>query len=437
MRFREVLLVILLIAAGLILYQVKTGRWDLNIHWDEDFFFLGSEYVYEETAIIDAPLPSHIEVSNTHGRVEIEGTETETAHLTFVKRIWRKNEDDARAIADRLRYLAERGDDTLRLSTNRAEFTKRNFETEFILKIPNSMTVTVSNSYGSVKLTSVAEASVENKHGRVFLYRTQGPASIENSYGDVEVEDIGAECLIVNKHADVEALGVSGDLRIENRYGLIKVEDAAHKVEIQAESAEVRARRIEGDLEISTSYEDITLTDVGPTRIRARHSPVDADGVAGDLDIETSYEHVLAIDVTGNFAVKGKSVSVAARNIKGREVFVDTSYEKVDIADFAAETSINVESGSIVLSPASLDFPMTVQNRHANITFFWPPGEEAPLEARSKGGSIRWELAREPSLNQTNGTALLQAFVGRTDKPQILLTSDYGDILIKEPPREF
>jgi hypothetical protein len=60
MRFREVFLVVVLIVAGLVLYQYKTGHWnfDWNWGWSEDFGFVGKEVTAEETRTIEAPLPA-------------------------------------------------------------------------------------------------------------------------------------------------------------------------------------------------------------------------------------------------------------------------------------------------------------------------------------------------------------------------------------------
>ena len=60
MKFREVVLVVVLILAGLVVYQVQTGHWnlDFNWDWDDDFGFVGREFTAEETRTIEAPLPA-------------------------------------------------------------------------------------------------------------------------------------------------------------------------------------------------------------------------------------------------------------------------------------------------------------------------------------------------------------------------------------------
>jgi hypothetical protein len=437
MKFKEVLLLILLIIAGLVIYQIQTGHWDLQIDWDDDFIRLGREYTYEVTEVFESPFPARLEIANSHGWVVVEGTDEEVARLTFKKKIWRKDEASAREIADRLTYNVERTGDFLYLSTNRAEFRKRNFETGFILSVPRGTAVLVENSYGYVNVSDVREALVKNRHGKVSLARVEGDCTIENSYEDVVIENAGGFCDITTKHADIQVYSISDGLRIENRYGNIRLEDVGQSAEIYAEHCEIRGRRIQGDLDLETSYERIDLVDVGPARIRARHSPVDVDEVRGNLDIQTSYEAVRATNVHGNLSVTGRTVGVTAWNIGGDDIVIDTSYRKVNLSEFEASTRIALRNGDLILKPKALRFPINVQSEYADIHFFWPDGEEAPFEARSKGGNIHWGLGETPDVSQANGISLVKAFQERTDRGQIILTTTYSDITIEEYSPDF
>ncbi|MCK7481473.1 MAG: DUF5668 domain-containing protein [Candidatus Moduliflexus flocculans] len=69
MKFREIFLVVVLVLAGVVLYQFKTGpleprRHQLGRRLSASF---GQEFTDEETRTIDAPLPPAIEIVNGHG----------------------------------------------------------------------------------------------------------------------------------------------------------------------------------------------------------------------------------------------------------------------------------------------------------------------------------------------------------------------------------
>jgi DUF4097 and DUF4098 domain-containing protein YvlB len=432
MKFREVLLVIVLLLAGVAVYQAQTGRWDLHFGWDDEFFGLGKEYAFEETKIIEGPLPAALEVTNLHGWVEIRGGDQESVQLTFKKRIWRRDETKAREIADRLHYILNQTGDRLSFSTNREEFTRRNFETGFILVVPRRMAVTVSNSYGTVTLDGLKEAAVRNRHGRVSASRIEGGCTLDSTYDDIEASNILADCRILGGHADVKVYSASGDLRIETTYGEVRFEDVGGKAEVVAHHTSVDGRRVKGPVSVETSYERISLTDVGPARVRAHHASVEAADVRGDLDVRTSYEPVKARNVQGSLLVSGHNAEVTASGVHGEEISVTTTHENVDLSDFSAGLKISLRHGKLSLTPSSLRLPMDVRCEYVDIDFYWPAGETSPLEAESRGGSVKWGLPGKPALEKTNGTSVVKAFQENTGKPGVFLATTYGDIRIEE-----
>jgi hypothetical protein len=437
MRFREVVLVIILILAGLVVYQVQTGHWNLDINWGEDFIGFGREFTYEETRTIDAPLPPVIEVANGQGWVEIRGGDQETIQLTFKKVIWRKAEEEAGDIAGRLKYGLTTASDRLVLDTNRNEFRKKNFETGFILTVPRTMTVRVSNGYGVVRIEGVKEASVRNRHGEVFASDIGGPCTLETSYEDLEAQNIQGECRLTNSHADVRAITIAGDLWVETSYARIRVEDAGQKAELRGSNVNVDARRIKGSVLVETSYEKVFLSDVGPATVTARNTAVTAEKIRGDLDVRTSYEEVRALDVRGNFLVDAHNASVSAAGIGGSEISVKTSYDNIDLSEFSAEVTVVCRNGNVTLKPLDLKHGMDVRNEYGTIELAWPSGETSRFEAQSRGGSIAWGLSEKPDVEQSNGVSLIKAFTANAGGPLVYLSTTYDNIRVEAASRRF
>jgi len=435
MRFREVLLVLALLAVGFVIYQAQTGKWDLSFGWEDDVFDWGRSYTFEETQTIQAPLPSALEIVNSHGWVEVRGADQETVQLTFQKKVWRRDEAEARAVAEKVHFKVNRTADRLSLTTNRDEFSRRNFETGFILTVPRGLAVTVANSYGPAKVETVREADVQNRHGAISVNGVAGRCRLEGSYEDLEAANLKADCRVIGSHANVKVLSVEGDLVAESTYGEIRFEDINGKAEITGSHAAVEGRRVRGPVTVDTSYEKVSLADVGAARVRARHASVETVGVHGDLDVQTTYDPVRARNIEGNVTVSGNNVEVSASTIKGREIFVETSNESVDLADFSARVRVSVHHGNVTLRPLDLKFPLEVRGEYANIDLDWPAGETSPFEAQSRGGSVHWGLATRPALEKTNGTSIVKAFVENAGKPGVNLATTYGDIRVEERGR--
>jgi DUF4097 and DUF4098 domain-containing protein YvlB len=444
MKFKEVLLVVVLILAGLVLFQFKTGKWnldDVGWNWGDDFFdtgfIVGREYAVEETRTVEAPLPPAIEIDNGRGWVEVRGADRDDIQLTFKKVVWRRQEAEAMDLAGRLKYELTTTADKLVLKTNRDEFRRKDFETGFVLTVPRAMAVRVTNAYGVVRVDGIKEATVLNRHGELYATNVDGPCVLETSYEDLDVQNIKGECRLVNSHADVRAVSVTGGLRIETSYARIRVEDVGGGADLRGSNVDIDARRVAGAVTVETSYEKVALADVGPAVVTGNNMSVFAETVRGDLEVRTSYEPVRVRGVQGNFTVEAHNASVEAAGVAGSAISVSTSYEPVVLTDFSAELKVSCRNGGVTLQPLDLKHGMDVRNEYGTIDLSWPSGEVARLEARSKGGSVSWGLTEKPDVDQTNGESLLKAFSASAGAPLITLSTTYDSIRIKEGTRKF
>jgi hypothetical protein len=438
MRFREVLLVVVLILAGFAFFQFKTGKWDFDDwSWNDDFGFVGREYTEEETRTIGSPLPPVLEIVNGRGWVEVRGTDQADVQMTFKKIVWRRTEEEAKDVAGQVKYTSTATADRLTLATNRDEFRKKNFETGFILTVPKAMAVHVTNGYGVVRVEGIRETTVRNRHGELFVTDIDGPCTLETSYEDAEVQKVRGECRVTNSHGDVRAVSVTGDLRIETSYARIRVEDAGGTAELRGTNVDVDARRVAGAVSVDTSYEKVFLADVGPAVVTGNNMAVAAENVRGDLEVHTSYELVRAADVQGSLLVDAHNAAVSATRVGGDSISVKTSYENVALTGFAAEVTVVSRNGRVSLEPLDLKRGMDVRNEYGAIDLVWPDGETARLEARSKGGSVSWGLEKRPDVDETNGVSLVKAFSANAAAPLIYLSTAYDDIRIERGSRRF
>jgi DUF4097 and DUF4098 domain-containing protein YvlB len=428
-----------LILGGLVLYQVKTGHWswDMNWSWGGDFGFGGQEVTAEETRKIEAPLPAAIEIQNGQGRVEVRGGDQDFAQLTFKKVVWRRNKEEAQKIADQIKYTMTTSAGKLALATNRNEFRRKNFETVFVLTVPRAMVVDITNAYGPVRVEGVRGATVHNRNGEVYASNVDGPCVLETSYDDLEARDVKGPCRIVNKNGDVLAASVAGDLSVETTYARIRVEDIGGKADLRASNTSVEAMRVTGAVTVDTSYDKVILTDVGPAKVSGHNMAVTAGNVRGDLEVRTTYESVRIDGVEGKLLVDAHNAPVTAKGVGGSSISVTTSYENVMLADFSAQTSVICRNGNVILEPRDLKSAMDVRNENGAIDLLWPSGEKARLEARSKGGSVKWGLADKPDVDETNGVSLVKAFSADAAAPLIFLSTTYDDIRVREGGRRF
>ena len=436
MKAREIFLVLLIIGIGVFTYYAKTGK--LDIEWDgSDWSWLlpGEEFVFEETQEITAPLPPEIQVINSHGSVEIQGVETEKISISFKKSIYRKNKEEAQKVADKLKMAINREEPRLILSTNRNEFQRKNFETHFKISVPAGTEVVVKNSYGLVKTVKTKNAHIANSHGEVQALDIGGQLIISNSYEDVTIINVEADCRVTSRHSKVSATNVQGELVLDHSYGEVELENIGKKVSLNGSYSRLTGKVLKGEVEVESSYRPIILSEAGPTTIRGRHSDIEAKGISGPLEIMDTYAQLRLNNIKGNLKIEGTNMEIWADSVLADEIFVTSSYENVEILSFKGKTTVLLTHGDLALEPESVTGPIDVQASYASIRFGWPAGGKFPFEARTKSGNIQWNLADKPSLEETNGQSVTKAFLDESGKPSIRLSTSYGDIRVEETSR--
>jgi hypothetical protein len=432
MKAKEIILLILIVTVGIIFYHAQTGKIWIDWDWDDGVFLGQEEFVYEETEEIAPPFPQSLRIMNAHGQVEVQGSEQEIISVTFQKQIFRRNQTRADEVADELRMVIEKNGPNIQISTNRGEFRKRRFRTNFKVVVPKEITVYVKNSYGEVRVYQAGETEIDNPSGRVYASDISGNLTVKNSYKDVEIEKIGADCRIDSNNANVAAIDVEGNAFIDHRYGKIHLENIGQSATVDGSYTAVHGENVLGLCDIRTSYRRIDLSDVGAVKIRSNNSRIEIKGAKDFVDIENKYGKLELFDIDGNLRVDGKNLEVFGHSIIGEEILISTSYRKVELINFQGKTEITHSNGDVGLEPLSISSPIVVKGRYTDILFYWQSGWRYPIEARAKEGKVVWNVSEGLSHEEENGYRVIRAFESETDKPAIRLDTTYGSIKIDE-----
>ncbi len=432
MKAKEIFLLIFIILVGVSITQVYKGDFHLDWGWGDGLLFGYEKFVFEETEEIESPLPGELRIRNSHGSVEIFGSDKENITISFEKRIWRKDEVEAREIAEQLKMFTELEGKALKISTNRQEFRRKKIETHFVIRVPEGMNVTIVNSYGLVRTERVGHTDITNPYGEVFASDIRGTLVVSNKYEDIEIEQVKSSCKIEASYSSVTISNIQGMTEIINSHGSLAMEDLPNDVLIRTPYSKIYGWNISGALDIENSYEKIELTDVGPVKIVANQSRIDIEGANGNINISNRYDKVRLKNIHGNVFVDGKNLGISGNNVHGDKITLSSTYQDIKFDNFSGKTSISLAHGDLYLSPSPLTFPLEVKCSHVDIKFFWPENERYPLEAQAEQGDIQWKLDAGIDYQKDNGLSIVKAFLEEKDKPSVFLSTTYGTIWIEK-----
>lgn len=434
MKSKEIVFLILLVAAGVFFYHAYTDKLDWEIEWGDDFLFKLEEFEFEESHTIDAPFPHVIHVMNRHGEVKIQGTEEDRIVVTMQKTIRRRTAEEAQDVANSLKMVTEQTEHNIVLTTNRGEFKKKRFQTSFTIFLPEGADVTVSNTYGVVEVANTGDTNIHNSYGKVIVSDVEGPLTVKNKYDDVVVKNVGADCTIDSNNASVDVTNVDGTVQVFHRYGNVSLKDISQDAIVDASNAKIFCQNVEGLADVGSTYRNIILSNVGAAKVSGKNCEIDMDGVKGYCVIESSYGRVKLTNILGDLKIDGKNTSVLGKTLLGDNITIDTTYRDVELEDFAGETTILHSNGKVLLTPNPLTLPLVVKGRYSDINLYWPAGGQYPTEAENKGGDIEWKLPYELSFKKENSVSVIKAFMEETENPLIFLYTTYGTIRIEESP---
>ncbi|MFW6160206.1 MAG: hypothetical protein ACOC57_03600 [Acidobacteriota bacterium] len=432
MRAREVILLALLLAGGILFTQIYTGKLDVSWGFDEFPFWHLKEFEFEEREIISPPLPPELELLNAHGEVEIEGTDDEQINIIFLKKFRRKNQEEAAAEAAGLRLFASKSEERLKLSSNRDEVRKKNLKTCFKIQVPSSMKIKVENSYGLVMVQNVRDTEISNPYGKTIVSDINGTLNLTNKYKNVEVTGVSSSCQIESHYSKVYLKDVAGETNISHSYGTLNLENLSAGLTLQGRHSVVEGFKLTGPNQIETTYKKIRLVEVGPTKLITHNSPVEIVQAEGEIFLENSYDRVSLKKIRGNLTVKGKYLRLSGADIRGDFLDISSSYREIELSRFSGQTKILLSHGDLILVPDSLTAPLEVNGDYVNISLTWPAGGRYPLEIHNKGGETNWLLKEKASFETLNNTTTLKAFSQEKTQPSISISTTYGTVTIRE-----
>ncbi len=438
MRARDIFLALLVIGLGVFLTYAKSGRLDdLTFGWDGPWLGSSEEFTYEETREIPGPVPAEVQVLNAHGTIEVSATGgTDKATVTFKERIVARTKADADVIAEALRMDVARSEDRLVLSTNRDDFRRRRFSTEFKILVPPGTAVILKNSYGPVRIEGTGKAEIRNPHGEVFVRGIAGSLDLSASYETVEVDGVRGDVLISALHGSVDVRNVDGAVELDHSYGRVGLDRIARRAIVRGSHSQITASNLSDEAEFASSYDRITVTTAKTVKVRAQHCDIAAKAIDGALDLADTYGRVQIDGLTGDLRVDGNNVKVTGLGLSAGTIFVRTTYENVSLSGFSGPAEVVLSHAGLTLEPTpALGGNVNVQGSYVDVRFVWPDGFRAPFEGRTRNGRIVWNLETKPDSETSNGTTEVLAFTTETGKPKIAIVTSHGDIRVEAAGR--
>ena len=408
MKLREWILLIFIIGFGLFFHFRKEldekifEKLEINLN-------IGERYCFEETKEILPPLPKLVKIENKYGKIKVIGRDSDKIEINLIKKIYSKDEERAKEIAKKLKIELTREEKTIIISSNREELKKKVI-TDFEIFLPKKISL-----------------KIYNPHGEIFIENIYGKVEGENSYEPINISGIYGDCYLKNKHSSINATNIFGALEIEHKYGSITLNNIKGKVKIFAPHSKIIANGVEKIIEIESAYKEIALRNVDKVKIRSRHSLIHINEAKGG-EIYNNYGKLYISNINGDLKISGKYLLIKGNNIFGKTIEIFSSYRDIKLMDFSGSLIVSLSHGNLFLKPLKISSNIKIIANYSDIKFFWPKGERVPFEGKVRYGKIK--VTFPVKYYRENSTIYVKAFKNLKNKPEVFLSTSYGDIFV-------
>ena len=312
---------------------------------------VAAEAWFEFEKSLEVQAAVELDLSLTAGDVYITRGNGNRLIIEGVKRVWGRDFEDAKRVADLIEIDVRQGGNQVVIATNYLPLSP---EDKSLLgkKFENG-----AAHYGNVdyRITAPAFAKVviHAKAAQIELASIDGDVSIENGHGRIEVKSLFGSLNIQQSSGDIELSNIEGVIDIENNSGGTRGEFLIGNVTLNQAEGEVDLKWVEGDI-----------------RIKSLSATVQIRQLQGAIDLEN----------------KDGNVYIQTELISPRDFFVRTGSGAIrfSVPEKSAGTlKIETESGVI-----STELPISVEAMTANQLkgVFGRGGTQ--IELRSNSGDV-------------------------------------------------
>jgi hypothetical protein len=372
-------LVAFLICFGLVATQTSRVDWEGIRHGlqidDQDFPFWGHSYSFDDRLEQDFPAGSTLQVTDTHGAVNISASDSNKIQVIIHKSIKAEGQGEA---------------------------DRWNSQAKPDIKVAGNLMVLNANSEaaGDHSVTIDLDVSIPRN----------------------------ATVSITNRSGDVSVLGRVGDIKISNQKGEVSVSDVRGKVELTLDNSSARVSQLTGDVSVEGKAKDITLDDIkGAAKLSGDFSEnVTLSKITKTFTMKSARTEVEVARLDGELSLDPHDFR--ANNVTGPFRLV-TRFKDINLSGVSGDLHLENEDGAVSVQMSKLG-ALQIDNRRSDVEIFLPDKAAFQVTAQTKNGEIQSDFAGL-SISNSDEHATASGSVGGGG-PHLVVNNEQGAIEIRK-----
>jgi hypothetical protein len=458
MKKREIFIVIVLIAFGIIYNSYKSG--DIEIS-----FYEGCSV--DSRSLLDKRSPNHfvqeeircsydeikkIEIENPAGSIEVEKQSAVEGKGDSKSEIENENK-----IEKMIRIIPEihvyhRDGEKAQEIYKKIKIKTRTYD---MVEAEESAGTEAKPKYKKLHITVAPGESFPYRRVRVH-FKLIIPGSLEldlwNRYGNMEINGCGKNISLNGKYGDIRVRHIDSNLKIRHRHGNAAVEDIKDAVDLDSRYSKIRIKDV-SQLQLDCShsrvfiagvkketnidhaaYSVIKLEDSRKITLDGKHTKITMENIEEGASVKNSHETIYMRNVRGNVQVKARHCKVVVKQVVSDEVVIKNSYGSVRCDEISAKNvTIMLKNGKLDIAFDRIEEQINIRNRYSRIRLKYPQSLQPLFSIHVRHGSIVNRTPVEMAILKEGSGAAVNAGT-MEGKPGISIENTYGDVFLETGP---
>jgi DUF4097 and DUF4098 domain-containing protein YvlB len=422
MKKREIILVIVVIAFGVIYNAVKSGDFDfysgcsygsrslLDRKHPKDF--PQKEIIYKKSDK-DVFTADKIKINNPAGDIEVEKSPDGTIRIVPVVRVYHRNKKKAGDISRDIRLVTREIGEKLTIDVDsNGRFPYRRVRIGFKCFLPEDVELDLKNRYGDIAVKDAGKnITINERHGNLFVKNIDSQLKVKSDHGRVRLYDI------------------KGHIQLDSDHSKIKIRNVP-SLKLKCSHATLYINEVEGETDITyAGFCDLEIEKSGKLNIDARHTKMRLASITGGVTTTNSHAPMYMKDIEGDINIKAKHCRIDLSHAAGDTLIVKDSYSYVDLEDVSAKSvDVRLDHGDLKLVFNNIEERVNIKTRHADVALKYPESLKPAFNITSYNGRIVNRTAADLKVLQDREKRSLNTLEG---KPQIIIDTGYGDVTLK------
>lgn len=279
--------------------------------------------------------PIILEVETDNGDITVTAADVDDIEVEIIKKAWAENQAKAQSIAEGMEIDVTQTEDQLTIAYQSMEpfgvisLSNMPDTISFNIQVPAETSVVLTAHHGGeVALTGTSSsAEVRTSFGNVKVMDVEGPLTINNSNGDITIENVDADSdpiSLETSFGDITITGLTGgeidiktangdisvteltsysDLTVRDQFGDVEISDFSSDyllIENQNGRINIESGQVSGLLEVSDGFGDVNVLQVaaGQYTLKTNNGENRLDEASGEIDMVNSFGDIIVQNAT-------------------------------------------------------------------------------------------------------------------------------------------